>query len=158
LVEKNTAMRFSMSFESDARYDDFEDALVRIYEDVGRRVRDYMKDRSYGSEIEFIGVIPIIIKFDDQMEKEGWFRERVYLNKRNKSADIRLRIDYDRFVHANDSMKRLLVIDNAVKSIRAIAKEAKKDFRARELEEDILRLFGLTLEDLAAVASPSANP
>ena len=57
-----------MSSESDSRYDNFEDALHIVSNDVETKIKNYLQDKSYGSEIEDISIIPIIIKFDKQME------------------------------------------------------------------------------------------
>jgi hypothetical protein len=140
-----------MSSESDNRYVDFQDDLSRISNEIENKIKNYVVDKEYGTELEDIGVIPIIIKFNEEMEKEGWFKERVLFKKSKKDADIRLRIDFDKFVKGDTEKKKLLLIDNVIRSVRAISKKAKKDFRAHELEADILKLFNLTAKDLEAL-------
>jgi hypothetical protein len=141
-------MEFMMSSESDGRYDDFADALRETRNEIARDVKEFLKDRDYGSEVVDLGVIPIIMKFDDEMERQGWFKERVYLKRREADADVRLRIDYDRFVKGDKATKRLLLIDNIIQSIRALSSKANKDFRAGELEQDILALLDVRIEEL----------
>ena len=82
------------------------------------------------------------------MEKEGWYKEKVQFKKKKKDADIRLRIDYDKFAKGDENTKKLLIIDNVIKSIRELSKKAKNDFNAKQLEDDILSLFDLKVEDL----------
>jgi hypothetical protein len=137
-----------MSSESDSLYDNFEDILRKISNEIAEKIEDFVKDKNYGSEVEELSVISIIVKFDEQMEKEGWFKERVLFKKKKKETDIRLRIDYDKFVKGDENTKKLLLIDNVINSIRQLSKKAKTSFNAKQLEDDILNLFNLTITDL----------
>jgi hypothetical protein len=145
-------MKFFMSSESDGRYDDFDDELTEVHNEIAPKLEPFLKDRDYGNEVVGLGVIAIIMKFDEEMEREGWFKERVYLKRRQADADVRLRIDYDRFVQGDKATKRLLLIDNIIQSIRALSRKAKTDFRAKELEQDILNLLDVRIEELDAAA------
>lgn len=82
------------------------------------------------------------------MEKEGWFKERILFKKAKNQGDIRLRVNYDKFVKGDDNTKKLLLIDNVIKSIRELSKKIKSGFNAKQLEYDILKLFNLTIVDL----------
>ena len=144
-------MKFFMSSESDGRYDNFEEPLRKISNEVESVIKGCIKDKDYGSEVEDFAVICIIIKFDKQMEAEGWFKERRLFKRKAKEADMRLRVDYDKFVKGDDTVKRLLLIDNVIRSVQELGKLAKKDFRAEELQEDILRVFNLSLRDLQKI-------
>lgn len=144
-------MKFFMSSESDSRYNNFQDDLRIIRNEIENKIKNFVENKEYGTELEDIGMIAIIIKFNEEMENEGWFKERVLFKKSKKDADIRLRVDYDKFVKGDNEKKKLLLIDNVIKSIRAISKKAKKDFRAQELENDILNLFNLSVKDLEAI-------
>lgn len=137
-----------MSGEIDSRYVKFNEEWIKARGEVNNKIKLFIKDKNYGTEINDIGIICIIMKFDDKMESEGWFKERKLVRLKKKEADIRLRIDYDKFVSGDIQQKKLLLIDNVIKSIREIAKKAKKDFKAIEFENDILNLFELTVEDL----------
>jgi hypothetical protein len=148
---KGCFMKFFMSSESDSRYDDFGEALCRIRNELEPTIKNCIKDKDYGSEVEDFAVICIIIKFDKQMEAEGWFKERKLFKKKAKEADMRLRINYDKFVKGDDNIKRLLLIDNVIRSIQELGKLAKKDFHAEELQNDILKAFNLTIQDLQAI-------
>ena len=143
-------MKFFMSSESDSRFDDFEESLRKVHNEIERQIKNALEGNDYGSGVETFGIIPIIIKFDEQMEKDGWFRERVLFQRKQKSADLRLRINYDKFVKGNDETKKLLLIDNIVKSIEAFSKRAK-NFKAEKLINDILQLFNIKKEDLSAL-------
>jgi hypothetical protein len=143
-------MKFFMSSESDSRYDNFGESLRKVRNDIERQVINALGGNDYGKDVESLGIIPIIIKFDEQMEKEGWFKERVLFKRKQRDADLRLRINYDKFVKGNDDKKKLLLIDNIIKCIEALSKKAK-DFNAEKLIADILSLFNLRKEDLSAL-------
>lgn len=141
-------MDFFMSSESDGRYDNFEESLRITSNEVELQIKNFVKDKSYGNEIQDLSIIPIIIKFDENMEKEGWFKERILFKKAKNQGDIRLRVNYDKFVKGDDNTKKLLLIDNVIKSIRELSKKIKSGFNAKQLEYDILKLFNLTIVDL----------
>jgi hypothetical protein len=143
-------MKFFMSSESDSRFDDFGESLRKVHNEIERQIKNALEGTDYGSGVESFGIIPIIIKFDEQMEKDGWFKERVLFQRKQKAADLRLRINYDKFVKGNEETRKLLLIDNIVKSIEAFSKRTK-DFKAEKLIQDILSLFSVTREDLSAL-------
>lgn len=144
-------MKFFMSSEMDSRYDNFGESLRRVRKEIEPVIKKCLDDKNYGSEVEDFAVICIIMKFDKQMEADGWFKERRLFKRKTKEADMRLRIDYDKFVRGDDNVKRLLLIDNVIRSIQELSKLAKKDFRAEELQNDILKAFNLNMEDLQAI-------
>lgn len=141
-------MDFFMSSESDSRYENFEESLRIISNKIELQIKNFIKDKFYGNEIKDLSIIPIIIKFDENMEKEGWFKEKITFKKAKNQGDIRLRVNYDKFVNGDENIKKLLLIDNVIKSIRELSKKAKNDFNAKQLENDILKLFNITLNDL----------
>ena len=53
-------------------------------------------------------------------------------------ASLRLQLDYEKYVDADISRKKSMIIDNILKSIKAISSRAKIDYK--RFEEDI-RLF-----------------
>ena len=53
-----------------------------------------------------------------------------------------------KFVNGDEVLKKMLLIDNVIKSIRALSNKVKKDFNANEMENDILELFNLTNIDI----------
>lgn len=138
-------MKFFMSSESDGRYDDFEEPLRIISNEIEDTIKPFIEERSYGEDVTDISIISVIIKPD--LAKEGWFKERVLFKRKAKDADLRLRIDYDKFVKGNDEIKRLLLIDNIMKSIERLSVKTK-DFDSKKLQEDILSILNVTWEEL----------
>ena len=140
-------MIFFMSSEFDGRFDDFEEPFRIVQNDIEEKIKANLENNDYGKDVEDFGIIPIIMKFGDEMDGEVWYKERLLFKKKKKEADIRLRIDYDTFVKGDNQTKKLLLIDNIIKSIEALSKKTK-DFKAEELISDILSLFDLKREDL----------
>ena len=78
---------------------------------------------NYGTEFRLISVIPTCL--DDQFwEASGW-KERKQIWRKKREADIRLRMDYDRFVRETPENQRLMFIDIIVKSIQAVRESQK---------------------------------
>ena len=140
-------MIFFMSSEFDGRFDDFEEPFRIVQNDIEEKIKANLENNDYEKDVEDFGIIPIIMKFGDEMDGEVWYKERLLFKKKKKEADIRLRIDYDTFVKGDNQTKKLLLIDNIIKSIEALSKKTK-DFKAEELISDILSLFDLKREDL----------
>lgn len=104
---------------------------------------------NYGTEFRSIAVIPTCLD-DNFWEISGW-KERKLIWRKKKEADIRLRMDYDRFVRETPENQRLLFIDILVKSIRVVQEKSKGDFRGNELIFDILKALHVTQEQLDAL-------
>ena len=101
---------------------------------------------NYGTEFRLISVIPTCL--DDQFwEASGW-KERKQIWRKKKEADIRLRMDYDRFVRETPENQRLMFIDIIVKSIQAVQENSTGDFRGNELIADILKALNITQDQL----------
>ena len=101
---------------------------------------------NYGTEFRLISVIPTCL--DDQFwEASGW-KERKQIWRKKKEADIRLRMDYDRFVRETPENQRLMFIDIIVKSIQAVQEKSTGDFRGNELIADILKALNITQDQL----------
>lgn len=65
-----------------------------------------------------------------------------------READIRLRMDYERFIRETPENKRLMFIDIIVKSIKVVQEKSKGDFRGNDLISDVLNALEVTQEQL----------
>ena len=68
--------------------------------------------------------------------------------EKKREADIRLRMDYDRFMNETAPDKRLMFIDVIVKSIQVVQERSKGDFRGIELIRDILAALNVSTEEI----------
>jgi hypothetical protein len=105
-----------------------------------------LNDKNYGTALVDIGIIPIIMS--QELLDAGFFKERRLLKRKEKSADYRLKIDYEKFMNGDDETRRLLIIQNIIDSIRDLGRKLKKDFDAQSLENDILNTLGVAKEDI----------
>lgn len=101
---------------------------------------------NYGTEFKEIAIIPSCMN-DKFWSILGW-RERKKIWGKKGEADIRLRIDYERFVKETTENKRLLFIENIIKSIEIVSEYSKGDFESDKLITDILRALKVSKEDL----------
>ena len=95
-----------------------------------------------------IGIIPIIIDPKRGLFEAGFFRERKLIKRKAKEADIRLKTDFIKFQAGDDNIKRLLLIDNIVRSIRVIGEKSKSDFNAEKLISDIIMAVEIDVKAL----------
>ncbi len=98
-----------------------------------------MDKNNYGDAINLISIIPTI--FSPKTFEALPYKERKYFSWKNKEADYRLRIDYDKFIKGDDLTKRNLILDNIIQSIRLLNKKVKKGFEGKKLENDIRNEF-----------------
>lgn len=99
-------------------------------------------------EIEELNIIPIIVKLSKEIEDTGRHKERKLLKSKSKSADFRLRIDYDDFCHGTDEKRTRLILRNIINSIRTLDSRAIKDFEGKILQRDILNLYDYKYSEL----------
>lgn len=102
---------------------------------------------NYGSEFRSIAIIPTCL--DSEFWKAFNWKERKIIWRKKGEADIRLRMDYDRYIGESPENKRLLFIDIIVKSIRVVQERSKGDFRGEELIADMLKALHVTQDRLA---------
>lgn len=105
------------------------------------------EDDTYGTEFEYVGIITIIIP----KEMKEYWKERKYISRKNRSADIRLYIDYERFIKETPKNQRLMYIENIIKSIEVLKERSKGDFKGDILIQDILDALNVTIEDLESL-------
>ncbi|MGH0677076.1 Imm44 family immunity protein [Bacillus luti] len=102
-----------------------------------------LNSNDYGSEVEEIAIIPIVVKITPEYEEAGFYKERKLFKRKSKEADFRLRIDYATFLSADYAARKILIIRNVIQSIRILGGKAKSDFNAIKLEQDILQVFDI---------------
>jgi hypothetical protein len=116
--------------------------------DIFRELQNEIEDRikilelnDYGNEVESLGIIPIIVNLTPELEVAGFFKERKLFKRKAKDADIRLRINFEKFANSDRYTQKLLLIKNTIESVRVLGGKANKDFDSIRLENDILNLF-----------------
>ena len=96
---------------------------------------------NYGTEFRILSIIPTCV--DDLFWTALGWKERTKIWRKRREADIRLRIDYNRFISETPEKQRLLFIENIVASIRILQGQSKGDFQGDRLISDILSKTGV---------------
>ena len=130
-----------------------ENGLVKILNET-KQTLNFVTDKSknleeqnnYGTEFKCISVIPSCM--DDHFWSALGWKERKQIWRKEREADIRLRMDYERFVNETNENKRLLFIDIIIKSIEVVRDRSKGDFKANDLIEDILSALNVSREKI----------
>lgn len=98
-----------------------------------------LKNKNYGDELIHIGIISIIMR--DEFFADGAYKERRYISRKSKEADIRLRIDYKKFVKSPNEKRRQIFIDHISEAIRIAGEKAGETFETERLIADVLFLL-----------------
>ena len=100
-----------------------------------RRRLETLREKDYGDELKSIAIISIIVP--TSFYDEGGYKERKLYKRKTKEADIRLRIDYNEFIHASEEERLNIYNNHIVQSIRTLQKKLEPDFDYPRLEEDV---------------------
>lgn len=101
-----------------------------------RELAQYLKNKEYSEFIKIIGIVPIVAPID--VIEKGLCIETKKVELKCGFASVSLQIDYKKYVDADIIIKKGMIIDNILKSVKAIKSRAKIDYKT--FEEDV-RLF-----------------
>ena len=107
---------------------------------------DLENENNYGTEFRQIAIIPSCVD-DEFWNALGW-KERKRFYRKKGEADIRLRMNHERFIKENKKNQRLLFVDIIIKSIRVVQENSKGDFRGDQLIRDILLTLNVSVDEL----------
>jgi len=129
----------------------FEIGLGEILREVNESIKSIndnslVSESKYGNEFVSIGVIPFCME-EKMWAALGW-KEKKLIKRTKREADIRIRMDYDRFIRESPSNKRLIFIKTIVESLKIVQEKSKFDFKGEELINDILFLLNVSLDEL----------
>lgn len=111
---------------------------------------DHFDMTEYSSDITEIAVI--VNCFPDDWTQKGFGKPRKYISYQKGYADIRLPIDFEKFMNAEHDMKYLMVVENILDAITVIGERCRKSGKAafdgeRMIKELVFRLK-LSIEQL----------
>lgn len=134
-----------------------ESGIAHIMGDINKKLSFLKKDNpDYGTEFDSVSVIPTCVS-ESMWQALGW-KERRSIGYKKKQADIRLRMDYDRFIRETNENKLLLFTEIIVRSILVVQTKSKGDFLGDKLIEDILNALGVTKHDLYSLNKQEKLP
>lgn len=118
----------------------------RARKKISEILEQKLHDRNYGDAIDWIFLAPMILQKDVPFFERR--KERKLIKHKKRLADLRLRIDYLKFVSTDDKTREKLLLKNVIDAVRIIQNRLKKNFDGEELEKDILSLWNLKYSDL----------
>ncbi len=129
----------------------FEIGLGEILREVNESIKSIndnslVSESKYGNEFVSIGIIPSCME-EKMWTALGW-KEKKLIKRTKREADIRIRMDYDRFIRESPSNKRLIFIKTIIESLKIVQEKSKFDFKGEELINDILFLLNVSLDEL----------
>ena len=142
-------MRLFITIEIQTGANNLESILNNIIQEldfITNRNKNLEEVDNYGTEFKCIGIIPTCVS-KEMLENIGW-KERKLIKRKAKETDIRLFMDYERFVKETYENQKLMSIKVLMDSIDVIIEKSKGDFRGKELKRDILNALNVTQEQL----------
>lgn len=134
-------MDFFLSSETEGRADGI---LFPIRNDVDLLL-NVVRQKNYGNALTSIGIFAIIMK--ENMYDSGGYPERRYYNKKNKEADIRLRLNYKKFCFAKTEDRLEMYKHHILQAVDIAADMAKKadcEFKKDELIDDVRKALNIS--------------
>ena len=142
MVERSDKMKIFLGAELEGKADS---CWFPLQLEFDKRL-EKLKECNYGDELNDIGIISIIFI---ESPKEG-FPERRLFQRKQKSADIRLRIDYKKFTTAKPEVRRQMYVQHILDSIDTLRHKVSKDYKFDEVYNDVKNI--LTAEDITPKA------
>lgn len=136
-------MRFFLSAEVDTLV---HEQLRRVQNRVQARLTEFFAGRDYGPALKKIGVIPMILR----PEWQAGHREQRLFQRKQKSADYRTWIGFEKMRDGTDELRERLLLKNIVEAVVDLSRKAGKGFAGEQLVEDLLSLFGVNRSELDA--------
>lgn len=93
-----------------------------------KEISDFVRNNRYSELIDIIGITPIIAP--QEIINTGLFKEEIKCELKYGFAAVSLQVNYEIFLQASIMEKKKLIVENILKSVKAIAKRAKLDVEA----------------------------
>lgn len=93
----------------------------------------------YTKCLDTIGVVPMIAP-TDELSRIGW-KNRTYISLTYRMADISVSSNFEMYHLGDIKLKKDIILDNILRSMKIIEKKLGKKFNYELLEQDILNLL-----------------
>ncbi len=101
-----------------------------------KELSQYTKNKEYSKIINTVGIVPVIAPKEEL--KNGLWKEIKRVDVKYGFASVSLHMDYEKYINANVELKKSMMVDNILKSIKTIKGKAKIDYE--KFENDV-RIF-----------------
>lgn len=113
--------------------------LWRLLAQEFQKKLDCLADKTYGEELVDIGIISIIMP--EEFFEDNGYPERKLFKRKTKEADIRLRINYKKFICSSPDQRRQMYIDHIIQSLETLRHKVSKDYKFDDLINDVTELI-----------------
>ncbi len=135
-------MDITLSFEYSG---DIDNSIMYLWNNFKMIFNNLTKNNNYGEEFQDISIIPTIK--EEKYLGPDW-KERRLVRPKSKDADIRLIMDYDKFVKADENGRLLLYVKMLVDAIKIVDAKKKGDFNGEKLIEDLLAATNIKWDEI----------
>ena len=108
-----------------------------------RDLSQYVIDKEYSQIVDTVGILPIIAP--KEITNKGLCKELLKCDLKYKFVYISKQMAYDEYVAADISTKKKMIIENVLKSVKAIKTKAKFDYET--FKKDVLECFNYEEEE-----------
>lgn len=95
-----------------------------------QNIHIFFKEKKYSELINIVGIVPIIAP--QEFINQGKYKEKKFCSTTYGFADVQLFIDYNSYVNGSIEEKKVYIITNVLKSVKAIKSKGKIDYKLFE--------------------------
>lgn len=128
-------MNFFLSYETTAPATSY---LNQLEPRVSAKLTT-LEHTHYGDELTHISIISIVLPIE--ILKNGFYPERKLFQRKSRSADIRLVLDYDQFLRATPSRRYEMYTEHIIDSILTLKYKVSSSFQYDILLEDVCKIL-----------------
>jgi hypothetical protein len=132
-------MHFFFSGELDVQVADAWQAVARSLE---HRLNEALESRVYGPALREIALIPMILR----PEWQQGHKERRLFKRKERVADYRTWIAFNRFLYGATKERECLLVANLVAAVHDVGRKAGRGLDSDALVADILLTLGVSAE------------
>lgn len=97
-----------------------------------QKIHDFFEGKKYSDIINVVGIVPIIAP--QESINQGKYKEKKFCSTTYGFADVQLFVDYNSYVNGSMEEKKIHIVNNVLKSVKAIKGKGKIDYKLFELD------------------------
>lgn len=108
----------------------------QLQQELGPKLDTALSDKEYGDELVNIAIISIILP--PELQQTG-YKERYLFQRKSRSADIRLWLDFKAFTRARAPDCKEMYIRHILESIETLRHKVSRTYRFDDLVADVYK-------------------
>lgn len=137
-------MQFFISGELDGT---IADAWREVRGPLESLLNEALRGREYGPALNHIGIIPMCLRPELQRDRP----ERRLFQRKQRDADYRTKVDFEKFLNGSIEVRRKLLLKNIVLAVEDLQRKARGQFAGDRLVADILAICEFSRTDIDTV-------